>query len=81
MTLFCHPSNFRPSWFHARDRGLLVANPFGRAAFHKGEPSKVVVKPGDKLQLRYGVLIHASPEDAPTDLAAAYHDYVELTKD
>ena len=80
MTIFCHPKNFRPSWFHARDRGLLAANPFGRAAFHKGEPSKVVVKPGEKLQLRYGVLIHAGPEDSQVDLAAAYRDYVELTK-
>jgi hypothetical protein len=81
MTIFCHPDNFRPSWFHARDRGSLVANPFGRAAFHKGAPSKVIVKPGEKLRLRYGVLIHAGPEDSKTDLAAAYREYVELTKD
>ena len=59
MTIFCHPDNFRPSWFHARDYGFLAANPFGRAAFRKGEPSKVVVKPGEKLRLRYGILIHA----------------------
>ena len=46
MTIFCHPDNFRPSWFHARDYGFLAANAFGRAAFHKGEPSKVVVEAG-----------------------------------
>jgi hypothetical protein len=80
MTIFCHPENFRPSWFHARDRGLLAANPFGRAAFHQGEPSKVVVRPGEKLRLRYGVFIHAGPEDSKVDLAAAYREYVELTK-
>ena len=39
MTIFCHPENFRPSWFHARDYGLLEANPFGRQAFGKGEKS------------------------------------------
>jgi hypothetical protein len=79
MAIFCHPDNFRPSWFHARDRGLLAANPFGRAAFHKGEPSKVVVKPGDKLRLRYGVLIHAGPQDSKPEMAGAYRNYVELT--
>jgi hypothetical protein len=80
MTIFCHPKNFRPSWFHARDRGLLVANPFGRAAFHKGEPSKVVVKPGESLRLRYGVLIHGSAQDKSPDLAAAYQEYVKLSE-
>lgn len=78
MTLFCHPGNFRPSWFHARDYGLLEANPFGRQAFGKGEKSSVVVKPGEKLRLRYGVLIHSGPQASPPDLAAAYRDYVSL---
>ncbi len=77
MTLFCHPENFRPSWFHARDYGLLEANPFGREAFGKGEKSSVVVKPGEKLRLRYGVLIHSGPKDGKTDLAAAYQDYLQ----
>ena len=58
----CHPANFRPSWFHARDYGLLLANPFGRKAFGKGDASKVVVKRGGTLRLRYGVLLHARPE-------------------
>ena len=63
MTLMCHPENFRPSWMHARDYGFIAANPFGRKAFTKGEPSKVVVTPGEKLRLRYGVLIHEGPLD------------------
>jgi hypothetical protein len=79
MTIFCHPKNFRPSWFHARDYGLLEANPFGRAAFGKGEPSKVTIKPGDQMRLRYGVLVHGSPADAKADLDAAYKTYVELS--
>ena len=78
MTIFCHPDNFRPSWFHARDYGLLEANPFGRQAFGKGEKSSVVVKPGEKLRLRYGVLIHSGPQDSQPDLAAAYQDYLQL---
>ncbi len=78
MTIFCHPDNLRPSWFHARDYGLLEANAFGRKAFKKGELSKIVVRPGEKLELRYGVLIHSGPPDSHLDLAAAYQDYVQL---
>ena len=79
MTIFCHPENFRPSWFHARDYGLLEANPFGRHAFHKGDVSKVAVNPGESLRLRYGVLLHSESPDSQPDLAAAYQDYLRMT--
>jgi len=78
MTIFCHPGNLRPSWFHARDYGFLEANQFGRQAFGKGPASKVVVHPGENLRLRYGVLIHSGPLDRHPDLAAAYQDYLPL---
>ena len=52
------PANFRPSWMHARDYGLLVANPFGRKAFTKGDASRVEVKPGETFRLRYAALLH-----------------------
>jgi hypothetical protein len=76
ITVFTHPANFRPSWFHARNYGMLAANQFGRKSFGKGEESKVVVKPGEKFQIRYGVLIHSGPTDSKLDLAAAYEDYL-----
>ena len=78
MTLFCHPKKFRPSWFHARDYGLLEANPFGREAFGKGAKSSVVIKPGEKLRLRYGVLLHSGAPDSRPDLASVYADYLQL---
>ena len=77
LTILCHPDNFRPSWFHARDRGLLEANPFGRKAFEKGELSSVVVKPGEKLRLRYGILVHSALKNDTIDFDAAYRDYVQ----
>lgn len=80
MTLFCHPKNFRPSWFHARDYGLLLANPFGRKAFGQGEPSRVEVKPGEQLRLRYGVLVHSSPVGKSPDLNAEFDHYLRATK-
>lgn len=75
-TIFCHPGNFRPSWFHARDYGFFAANPFGRHSFGKGETSTVVVRPGEKLRLRYGVLLHSGPEGSRPDLASAHEDYL-----
>jgi hypothetical protein len=80
LAIFCHTENFRPSRYHARDYGLLQANPFGQQSFDQGEKSLVVVKPGEKLRLRYGILIHSSPPNSDLDLAAAYQDYLEFSE-
>jgi hypothetical protein len=77
ITLMPDPANFRKSWWHARDYGLLVANPFGRKALTKGPESRVVVKPGETFRLGFGVDLHASPVAEPTDPRAAYRDYLE----
>jgi hypothetical protein len=77
MTLMGHPQNFRPCWLHARDYGFMAANPFGRNAFGKGSPSKVVVRAGDTLRLRYGVRLHSNAATERPDLKAAYADFVK----
>lgn len=83
ITLMPHPKNFRPSWFHARDYGVLVANPFGRNAFTKGEKSAVTVHKGETFRLRFGILVHSGK----ADIAATYKEYVaamprvEVSKD
>jgi DUF1680 family protein len=77
VTLMPDPANFRKGWFHARDYGLLVANPFGRKALTKGPESRVTVRPGEILRLGFGVLLHAAPAGAPTDLKEAYRDYLD----
>ena len=79
IAIFCHPSNFGPSWFHARNYGLLAANPFGRAAMKKGPPSKVIVDANDKLRLRYAVWIHASTDSQAIE--QAYQAYAKLGGD
>lgn len=71
IALMPDPANFRRSWFHARDYGLLVANPFGKNAFTRGEKSKVVVKKGETFRLRFSVLVHAGK----TDVNAAYTEW------
>lgn len=65
ITLMPDPANFRRSWYHARDYGLLVANPFGRNAFTKSEKSQIAVKPGETFRLRFGVFVHSGPVDLP----------------
>jgi hypothetical protein len=72
VMLMPDPGNFRPSWFHARDYGFVAANPFGRKSVGRGEASRVVVKRGEPLRLRFGVLLHSGE----TDRKAAYRDFL-----
>ncbi len=72
VALFPDPANFRRSWFHARDYGVLVANPFGKNAFAGGDKSKLVVKKGETFRIRFGVLVHSGK----TDLGAAFAEWV-----
>lgn len=74
IAVMTDPANFRPSWFHARDYGLIVANPFGRKALAKGEESKVVVRRGETFRIRFGVVLHASSTTSPADIDAVYRD-------
>ena len=76
VALFSFPDNFRDPWFHVRDYGLMVANPFGRNAFTKKEKSRVVVKPDEPLRLRYGVLVHSGEEPTAAALAKAYEAFI-----
>ena len=64
------PENFRPSWFHSRDYGVLVANPFGRKAFRKGPPSRVEVGKGKPFRLRFGVLLFTGARDPKDEYSA-----------
>lgn len=72
MTVMAGPQNFRASWFHNRDYGLMVANPFGENAFTKGAKSRVPVAKGETLRLRFGVWIHSSAKDGLADVAGAW---------
>jgi hypothetical protein len=76
MTLMCHPANVRPSWMHARNYGFVAANPFGRQAMKKGGQSKVVVKPGETLRLRYAVWIHSADADKESTIHSTYTEYI-----
>jgi hypothetical protein len=65
--------NFRPSWWHNRDYGLLVANPFGRAALTGGERSSVEVAPEKPIRLVFVAIAYdgEGPAGMGHDPAAA----------
>ena len=65
---------------HARDYGLLVANPFGQRAITKGPASRIEVKPGETFRLRYGVWSYAANSDEKLDLAGMAAEYVRLAE-
>ena len=74
IAMFDHPKNFRhPTWWHARDYGLVAANPFGAHDFEE-EPEGTgdyVLKRGESLRLRYRIWIHSgamTPEDIAKQL-------------
>jgi hypothetical protein len=81
VTLVPDPAHFRASWWHNRDYGLMVANPFGRKAMNQGEPSRVIVRKGERLRLRFGVLVHSSPADETFDPAVAYRAFIQLVSE
>ncbi len=66
VVIFDHPENPRyPTWWHARDYGLVAANPFGAHDFEK-QPrgaGDLTLEPGQSLRLRYRILIHAASWD------------------
>ena len=81
LVLMPHPANFRPSWFHVRDYGLMVANPFGRRAMTGGEVSSVAVPKGESLRLRFGVLVYGHDDGKEPDFTAALRDYLDAAND
>jgi hypothetical protein len=77
ITLMTSPSNFRASWWHNRDYGLVVANSFGRAAMKQGEKSQITLKQGEALRLVYAATFH---EGTAYDSAKEYQAFTKSLK-
>ena len=65
IAFFSHPSNLaqkgEKSWWHARDYGLISANPF--APTKLGGDGKHTIKKGQSLKLRYRFVFHSGSKD------------------
>lgn len=61
IAIFDHPSNLRhPTWWHARDYGLVSANPFGRQDFEgeQAESGDYELAAGESLSFKYRFVFH-----------------------
>jgi putative heme-binding domain-containing protein len=74
IMLMVGEQNFRDSWWHNRDYGVFVANPFGREAMKQGAKSAVEIAKGQSLQLRFGAFVHDGQQ---IDLAGEYKVFLE----
>ena len=81
VAIFDHPENLRhPTWWHARDYGLIAANPFGIHDFEGAEPGTgdYTLEWGETLTLRYRFVFFAGDAEE-ADIAGKYAAWVEET--
>jgi hypothetical protein len=85
IAILSHPTNLRPACrWHARDYGLLSANPFGEREFlaearrlrgpDEPEQGQRAIAPGTSLTLRYRVLLHRGDAEA-AGVAEAFREF------
>ena len=77
VAIFDHPANLRhPTYWHARQYGLLSANPFGLKEFlhDRRQDGSYVIAADRSLTLRYRVFIHHG-DFREARVAEAYQQY------
>ena len=53
--------------YHARDYGLLAANPFGSRALGVGDKHTTTIARGEPLRLRFAVVLHSGAKTNAAD--------------
>lgn len=82
ILLMAGPENFRRSWFHNRDYGLMVANPFGRKSM-TGPDDKMVtpdatpLSPDTPFPLTFAVCVFSVGSGEQPDYARWYQAFVD----
>lgn len=61
-----HPGSYHaPTRWHARDYGLVSANPFADKAYDPSQPERITtLKAGEKVRLRYRLVVHPKTDSA-----------------
>jgi putative heme-binding domain-containing protein len=75
ITLMASDQNFRESWWHNRDYGVFVANPFGREAMKQGPRSALTIAQGESLKVTFGAFIH---DERPFDPDAEFAEFQKI---
>lgn len=82
VAVFDHPTNLRhPTWWHARDYGLVAANPFGVSDFENRRPrgdGDYTLEADQTLTLHYRFVFFAGTAEE-ADIAGKYDAWVEET--
>ena len=83
VAIFDHPGNpHHPPWWHARDYGLLAANPVGQHDFEKladTEAGTLVIPAGGHATFRYRIYLHEG-DAIQAKVAARFRDYAAPPK-
>jgi len=82
IAVFDTPGNLRyPTYWHARDYGLMTANPFGISYFapESGENGTYTVESGGELKSCYRVFMHRGDASVGR-VRDKYHDYINPPK-
>ncbi len=78
VQLMSAPGN-PPVWAHARDYGLIVANPFPLDN-QANQATRTLVQAGAEFRLRFGVRVHETPLAGNYDPVAAYEAFRQLVE-
>jgi hypothetical protein len=78
IAIFDHPTSFHhPARWHARDYGLIAANPFADHAYDPKLPVRhTTLKPGESIHLRYRIVVH--PKMNAADIEGMYKNYAAM---
>lgn len=83
VAIFDHPSNpHHPTWWHARDYGLLAANPTGQHDFESlpdHEAGNLTIPANGHATFRYRVYLHQGTAEQ-ADVAKRFRKYVTEVK-
>jgi hypothetical protein len=77
VTIMSASANDRHPWFHTRDYGLMVANPFGKKV---SAPERLPLAPGKPLRLSFGVFVHDTSSAEVPNLVAEYEHFDKLAR-
>lgn len=80
LAVLAAPDNFRPSWFHTRKYGLIVANPFGKKAMTAPDddavaPDTTPVKPDGVLRVGFGLFVFTSEKGVPPKMESVWEQF------